>query len=255
MWPIYLSVCLILGYLTYNRFFHPLAKVPGPFLASISPLWLVYRAYVADRVKAEVALHRRYGSVVRIAPDEVIFSNQEYFNTVYGAGASKRFRKGRWYEAPTDASQKPGPDRLDMLTEWDQDRLSFQKRLVGPVYSVKNTLRHEGLVDNNLARWMGRLDRLAGKPLDLVHEFELLMIDVQTEVTFAQPFGAVEAGSDGGHMESMSGMWRHWGWIGHLPWLNWLDKNVAPWAVSTLAAMLMIGISLTNVCGMRSSSS
>jgi len=232
MWPIYLILVLVLSYTAYNRFFHPLAKIPGPFLASISPLWLTYQGWYAQRPTVELALHRKYGSVVRIAPDEVIFSNPKYFNTVYGAGASKRFRKGRFYEALTDGSQAPGPDRLDMLTEWDQDRLNHQKRLVGPVYSVKNTLRHEGLVVNNLVRWMRRLDRLAGRPLDVVHEFELLMIDVQTEITFAQTFGAVDAGSDGEHMETMSKMWEHWGWIGNLPWLNAVDKKITSLTVS-----------------------
>lgn len=223
---------LLIGYATYNRFLHPLANIPGPFLASLSPLWLVYQGYKAQRQRLEPALHRKYGSVVRIAPGEVIFSNPGYFNTVYGAGASKRFVKGRFYEALTDGSQAPGPDRLDMLTEWDQDRLNHQKRLVGPVYSVKNTLRHEDLVDNNLVRWMARLDRFAGEPLNLTREFELLMVDVQTEITFAQPFGAVEAGSDGEHMETMSKMWHHWAWVGHLPWLNGLDKYFSSFVVS-----------------------
>lgn len=232
-WPlIYLQLSILIGYITYNRFFHPLAKVPGPFFASISPLWLTCQGWKAQRQRLEPALHRKYGSVVRIAPGEVIFSNPEHFNTVFGAGASKRFKKGRFYEALTDGSQPPGPDRLDMLTEWDQDRLNHQKRLVGPVYSVKNTLRHEELIDNNLVRWMTRLDRLAGKPLDLTHEIELLVIDVQTEITFAQPFGAVDAGSDGEHMATMSKMWHHWAWIGHLPWLNALDKKFSSFAVS-----------------------
>jgi len=234
MWPLYALLILPLAYILYNRFLHPLAKIPGPPLAGVSPLWKVYQGYKAQRHNLELALHRKYGNVVRVSPNEVIFRNPKHFNTVYGAGASKKFSKGRFYQALTDGSQPPGPDRLDMLTEDDQDKLSLQKRLVGPVYSVKNTLRHESLIDSNLARWLARLGALEGKPLDLVHEFELLMVDVQTEITFAQPYGAVEAGSDDGQMVSMSLMWQHWAWVGHLPWLDRIEKAVAPWAVSTV---------------------
>jgi hypothetical protein len=56
--------------------------------------------------------------------------------------------------------------------------------------------------------------------------------DTMCEMTFPKPFGAVEAGSDGGHMATMWKTWEWWGWIGFLPMLNGLDRRFSSWKVS-----------------------
>ena len=81
---------------------------------------------------------------------------------------------------------------------------------------------------------MNRLRKLsASNPRieNMYKEVELFTIDTLCEVTFGQgqAFGAVERGSDGGHTASMDRMWHWWSWIGHMPWLNWLDKSISPW--------------------------
>ena len=113
MWFLYIPVGLLLAYFTYNRYFHPLSRVPGPFFASLTPLWITWQCYNARRPRLDLDLHKKYGSIVRISPDEIIFSNPAYFKQVYGAGT--RFTKGRFYEAPTDTSQPEDWNKLDML--------------------------------------------------------------------------------------------------------------------------------------------
>ena len=46
-------------WITYVRTFHPLAKVPGPFWASTSRTWLMYRMYLGDLEIYQRALHER----------------------------------------------------------------------------------------------------------------------------------------------------------------------------------------------------
>lgn len=231
MWFLYLPLLLLLSYFAYNRFFHPLAKIPGPFLATITPLWLTYQAYHQRRPRLDLALHKRYGSVVRITPSEVLFSNPSYFKPIYGAGT--RFTKGRFYEAPTDVSQAEDWNKLDMLPEMDIPKLRVQKRYAAPVYSVSNARKHEGYIDNNILRGFERLKRVGGEGevVDVYHELELLNVDIMTEMTFGEAYGAVAKGSDDGHMAGMDKMWEWWGWIGYLPWLNEFDKKFMPWKV------------------------
>lgn len=45
----------------YYRFFHPLAKFPGPFLASVTRLWITYHNVKQDECQTYKALHERYG--------------------------------------------------------------------------------------------------------------------------------------------------------------------------------------------------
>ena len=60
-------------HLIYNLFLHPLAKFPGPFPARATD-W--YKTYIEvykqqSMVHLLVDLHREFGDVVRIAPNEV----------------------------------------------------------------------------------------------------------------------------------------------------------------------------------------
>lgn len=60
--PVCFTTLLILGaWIVYNVFFHPLAKIPGPFLASITKLWYVVQVRRGSFDKVNRALHDRYG--------------------------------------------------------------------------------------------------------------------------------------------------------------------------------------------------
>lgn len=66
-WPyqcIFFGLALLLYFsLTcfYNVFLHPLAKVPGPFLAKISTFWLFGREIEGDAANNLAQLHKKYG--------------------------------------------------------------------------------------------------------------------------------------------------------------------------------------------------
>lgn len=229
MWFLYVPVALLAAYLAYNRFFHPLAKVPGPFLASLTPLWLTWQGFNQRRPRLDLELHKRYGNVVRISPNEIIFSNPAYFKQIYGAGT--RFKKARFYEAPTDASQAESWNKLDMLPEMNITKLRVQKRYAGTVYSISNAKKHEHYIDNNIRRMTKRFNGLTGKLLDIYYEWEKLNVDIMSEMTFGSEYGAVAKGTDDGHMAGMDKMWEWWGWIGYLPWANEFDKKFMPWKI------------------------
>lgn len=72
-----------------------LAQIPGPLFASFSRLWLAYHSRKGDMHRAMQKLHKRYGSIVRTAPNEVSISDVEALRQIYGAGS--KFRKSDWY--------------------------------------------------------------------------------------------------------------------------------------------------------------
>lgn len=61
-----------------------LRRVPGPFLASISKLWIVHKQLGLQRPLVDLALHEKYGPVVRVAPNEVIISSPQAKKPIYG---------------------------------------------------------------------------------------------------------------------------------------------------------------------------
>ncbi|KAF5571328.1 benzoate 4-monooxygenase [Fusarium pseudoanthophilum] len=67
----------------YNFFFHPLSKYPGPPLARISRLWSRIRNFQGRKSERIHEAHVRYGSVVRVGPNELSFSTPTAVQAIY----------------------------------------------------------------------------------------------------------------------------------------------------------------------------
>jgi hypothetical protein len=57
-------LCIFIYQVVNYRFFHPLAKFPGPFWASVTRLWLTYHNVKADEVGVIHALHKKLGKII-----------------------------------------------------------------------------------------------------------------------------------------------------------------------------------------------
>lgn len=80
-------VALVLAALStalYRLVAHPLARVPGPRLAAFSNAWQAYYARNGRMYELGTTLHKKYGPVVRVGPNEVWFDSLEAFRAIYG---------------------------------------------------------------------------------------------------------------------------------------------------------------------------
>ena len=71
------SLCL------YRLFLHPLASLPGPRFAAASDLWHASKARNGQMFSLGRTIHKKYGHVVRVGPNEVWFDSQEAFKAIY----------------------------------------------------------------------------------------------------------------------------------------------------------------------------
>lgn len=67
----------------YRVFFHPLARIPGPRLAALSNVWLARHARDGRMLGVGKRLHKIYGPMVRVGPDELWFDSKEAFRQIY----------------------------------------------------------------------------------------------------------------------------------------------------------------------------
>jgi hypothetical protein len=77
------SAIAVLGTVLYRLFFHPLAGIPGPFLARCSTLWQNHhylRGYWHDDIRV---LHEKYGPVVRISRYKASFVDADASKRIY----------------------------------------------------------------------------------------------------------------------------------------------------------------------------
>ncbi|KAI1425886.1 cytochrome P450 [Xylaria sp. FL1777] len=79
-----LGVVYIIGYMIYNVFLHPLRNFPGPLSFRMSVLPRV-AWQLRGRLPFHVCeLHKKYGPVVRIGPNELAFSSPQAWRDIYG---------------------------------------------------------------------------------------------------------------------------------------------------------------------------
>jgi hypothetical protein len=81
----------------YRLFFHPLRKYPGPFLARLSKLWLASVCRDGETLRVVRELHKKYGDIVRIGPNELSFANADAIPIIYSP--RPHLVKGTWYTA------------------------------------------------------------------------------------------------------------------------------------------------------------
>lgn len=95
------GVCLVLGivgYVVYQVYFHPLARFPGPFLASVTDLWQVYQFLTLRQPYNLTELHAKYGQFVRYGPDKLSITAEDAVPSIYQKGG-RMMPKTEYYDA------------------------------------------------------------------------------------------------------------------------------------------------------------
>ena len=98
------AISLLLAMVVWHIFRHPLARIPGPRLAAITNLWHAHYARAGRMYELATTLHKTYGPVVRVGPNEVWFESREAFRAIY----SERLLRPPWrIEVLTQVNFRP----------------------------------------------------------------------------------------------------------------------------------------------------
>ena len=85
-----LTVISVVLTMAVRLFAHPLARVPGPRLAAVTNLWHAHYAKNGRMFELATTLHKKYGPVVRVGPNEVWLDSAEAFKTIYSKTSGPR---------------------------------------------------------------------------------------------------------------------------------------------------------------------
>lgn len=171
----------------------PLKQYPGPFLAKLTDWYRIYHALDAHTLQVE--LHKKYGPVVQYGPNCLSLSDATLVKKIYNVRGN--FLKSDFY-AVNDIIQ--GGHRIQNIFSTRSNE--FHRKFVKPIakiYSLNNILTLEPLADKTTATFCRRLEDEfvgTGKTCDLVQWMMFYAWDVVGEVTFDQPMGFLEKGSD-----------------------------------------------------------
>jgi len=78
---------------TFKAYQPGLRQVPGPWLAKFSGLWRLYFVFDGNGHESYRTLHKKYGAIVRTAPNVVDISDPSAIATIYSI--SSKFIKVR----------------------------------------------------------------------------------------------------------------------------------------------------------------
>lgn len=85
--PVALVVALFASYLlSYFVTYRPLSRIPAPFPAQFTNLWLLLVCRFGNRSGVVDKLHKKLGPVVRIQPNHVSIADDAAIQVVYGHG-------------------------------------------------------------------------------------------------------------------------------------------------------------------------
>ncbi|KAH8911608.1 cytochrome P450 [Coniochaeta sp. PMI_546] len=194
---ILVAVSLFVTRALYKRYASPLRKYPGPFLASFSRLWKVISTASGRTHLEHIELHRKYGPVVRIAPNEVSIASPEAARMLLSAG--KGFHKTDFYGV------FPPPENPDIFTETREDVHAQKKRVANVPYSMAAMQQLSPFINDTIELFMRKIDehRAAnvgsgpkGKVFDLGAYLHYFAFDVLGEVAFSRSFGFLAEGRD-----------------------------------------------------------
>ncbi|KAJ9499212.1 hypothetical protein H2202_005369 [Exophiala xenobiotica] len=214
-------------YVVYQRFFSPLATVPGPFWASLTPFWKLTSFKRGDFHETILTLHRRYGPIVRIAPTEVIISDRSAIREIYSTVQARDYLKTDYYDAFTAF-------RPTIFGQRDPHLHAQRKRIVSHGYSMNALQAMESFVQERLQIFMHKFSEFAktSSEVNLGKWCHFFAFDVIGELAFSEGFGMLESGVEDEHIALINKQMEFGSTIGMvpslIPYTKWTSLPI-PW--------------------------
>ncbi|KAK4128103.1 cytochrome P450-like protein [Parathielavia appendiculata] len=191
--PIVLAV--VLAWLVRNRYHNGLNKYPGPFLASLTDWWRFFDVYGRRPERSHIALHRKYGPVVRLGPNTLSFADPEALRTIYGL--NKGFIKSDFYVV--QQSVVKGHTLPSLFSTTDNDFHMQFRRCVNSAFAMSALVQYEPFVDNTTKLFLKQTERLyidQPGPCDFTRWLQFYAFDVIGEITYSKRHGFIEKNED-----------------------------------------------------------
>ncbi|KAI8958229.1 putative cytochrome P450 [Daldinia sp. FL1419] len=189
---VFMGVLYFLWRCIYSLCFHPLAKYPGPRIAAVSDIWFVY-AWTTGRYPFILEeLHKKYGDVVRISPNELSFATIQAHRDIYStpSKSKKPFLKcEKFYN---------NGDVRNIFFELDPAKHSEMRKHLAPGFSGSSIRAHENMFHRYVDMFVQKVGELSaqkvGKGVDVTEAIPWLTFDIMGELTFGESFDAVATG-------------------------------------------------------------
>ncbi|KAF2458278.1 putative cytochrome P450 [Lineolata rhizophorae] len=168
----------------YRLYLHPLAKFPGYKFTALTH-W--YEGYYDVVKKGRYVweferMHRKYGPIVRIGPNELHILDPGYYNTLYSM--TNRIDKYDWFY-----SMMGNPEAMFATIRAETHKA--RRGAVAPFFSMRAVTAFYPHVQGGVTRLVNRMEECAkrGEPIPLFYAYRCLTVDIISEYVFGGQFG------------------------------------------------------------------
>lgn len=158
----FLVLGIVYYFVLYPLFFSPLSRVPGPKLAALSSYYLNRRYLREDGVCFIENLHRKYGPIVRIGPNEVDINDPKELPTIYGIHSD--------FPKPPSTilfENYSHPCTFSSITRVEHRN---RRRQVAKIYTMTSLQNNAGImewIEEAASKILNKLDSQFGKTVDI----------------------------------------------------------------------------------------
>ncbi|KAI7787587.1 isotrichodermin c-15 hydroxylase [Diaporthe eres] len=193
--PLYGLAAILLfaaGKLFYNLFLHPLRKYPGPFFAgSTRAYYLFYDVRGLSHWKVN-EWHQKYGPVIRIAPDELSYTDSRAWPAIYGfpnkEGTGNFEKDAQWWNKTVSG--------VVNILDADDDGHRRMRRLQNPAFSDKALRAQESVICGYASLLVHKLHGLCSggssgdgsAVVDMTAWYNFTTFDIIGDLAFGEPF-------------------------------------------------------------------
>ncbi|KZT53068.1 cytochrome P450 [Calocera cornea HHB12733] len=204
-------------------FLSPLSRFPGPKLAAVTRFWAFFEAISGRKVKGVHELHKMYGPIVRVGPNDLSISAPEAIPRLY---SYKPFLKDPTFYDALNGGKVEG----HLVCQTNPETHARRRKLISTLLSrsavkgYENDIIHPKIIKALMPFRDG--DFYTGT-MDVLPALRAITADAAAELTFGKTFGCLDAPNfDHPVLEALAIVSDSVPVINWIPWLNSIPRSL-----------------------------
>jgi hypothetical protein len=159
------AIFVLLGISFLRAKYNGLQHIPGPPIAAFTKFWRFFDVHRGHSHLTAIALHRKYGKLVRIAPNIISVADPEEIATIYSTKGD--FTKSAFYPIQSISWQQKV--QVNLFSTRSEAEHRDQRKKIANAYTLESLLKMESAIDDCSRLFLGKMGEYAdrGEPVDL----------------------------------------------------------------------------------------
>ena len=175
----------IIALCTYRIFFHPLAKFPGPLLGNITEWNTIWPSLRGDATFTRYGWLKKYGQVVRVGPNEIMFGDISSVKDIYGQNSNPCLKDPVFYNSFTCTGV---PNVLNMVDRGEHARV---RRLQSHAFSLNEVAKNEAQIVGVIKNCMDKMVS-GSQPVNMYSMMNYHYADIVSKLSFGHSLGCLD---------------------------------------------------------------